>query len=189
MDQQRTIADLQSEMAVLRQELRQAKSQFRHWGLMGIGLVVVGLGIHACAKPPPKTLRLERIEIVDGKGKIRATLAGPVLELRDEYEKVRAEFKLTESGPEILFRDGKSVVRSSFGLLGRNPVLLMGRVDGEPELQMTVGETGSGLWLRDTTGDTKAELSVTSRGTSLVMREADTIKIEEEWPNPLAPDQ
>lgn len=188
-----TVAELHAELTVLKEELKRSQTRFRLGGLFGVALVVVGLGIHACAPPAARVLRVERIELVDAKDRVRAVLSGPVFELRDEYEKVRAEFKLTHSGPELLFRDAKGIVRSSFGLLGANPVLLMGQVDGEPQLQMTVGKTGSGVWLRDTTGQTKAELSVTSRGTSLVLREADSIKtyaVEEDVkPNPLAPDQ
>jgi hypothetical protein len=134
-------------------------------------LAVVSLGaMQSCAPPLPDTLQLQKLEIVDATGAVKLVLEGASLKLFDDTGS-RASLAVSGSGPELTFTDPEGAEKATMGLLVSEPVLLMGNVSTEPELQLTVGQNGSGLWLRDRAGRTQADLSVTPHGTQLVLRD------------------
>ena len=127
----------------------------------------------ACTTPPATDLRVTSIEIVDQTGEVAIRLAAPAIELIRE-DTTRAKIAVSGSGPEFTLHGPDGTERATFGLVGSEPVLLMGNVQSEPELQLAVARTGSGLWLRDRTGNTQVDLSITPQGTQLVLRDEDS---------------
>jgi len=169
-DLARRLESLEHELAGVRGDLRRSRRNVVGAGATAL-LALAALGmIQSCATPLPDTLRLQRLEIVDASGAVRMVLEGAALELFDQ-DGPRAKLSVSGSGPELTFTDPDGVEKATIGLLVRDPVLLMGNIDTEPELQLTVGKNGSGLWLRDRAGRTQADLSVTPHGTQLVLRD------------------
>jgi len=164
------LESLERELARVRGDLRRSRRNV--FGAAATALLaLVALGtIQSCAPGTPDTLSLKRLEIVDAGGAVRMVLQGAAIELLDQTG-LRAKLSVSGSGPELSFTDPAGAEKATLGLLVSDPVLLMGNVGSEPELQLTVGQNGSGLWLRDRTGRTQADLSVTPHGTQLVLRD------------------
>jgi hypothetical protein len=169
-DLTRRLDSLERELTQVRGALRRSRRNVVGAGATAL-LALAALGmIQSCAPPLPDTLQLQRLEIVDATGAVKMVLEGAAIELFDEAG-TRAKLAVSGSGPELTFNDPEGAEKATIGLLVSEPVLLMGNVGTEPELQLTVGKNGSGLWLRDRAGRTQADLSVTPHGTQLVLRD------------------
>lgn len=89
---------------------------------------------------------------------------GPGLVLMDEKNIPRVSVMLKTSMPSIEFRDENRERRAEFALTKQGPVLSLSNRSANCLVELSIGEKGSGLTLRDEEGRTRLTLGLRNAG-------------------------
>jgi hypothetical protein len=102
----------------------------RRWKrvLLLAAAAVAAAALLGMSAPPTKTLDLEVLRILDGRGKVRALLAsgdeGPMLSLFDDAGRLRANLGVAKEGPSLDLLDTAETPRAQLTVDGKqNPHL------------------------------------------------------------------
>jgi hypothetical protein len=148
-----------------------------HWAvLVAVCLVVVTAAVAYTAgkRSAPEVIRAQQFELVDARGRMRASLEmcadGPALLLYDGNRELRARLGADDDRPSLMLSDEK-MVRAELGIITGEPTLVLSDENGEPRAVVISQADGPRILFRDDRGEIRAGLGVDAEGPVLGLRD------------------